>query len=92
VECLSVDGVTCLWGTPTTCQDSIDNAANLAIRPVKCSKTQVATGVGFCYNGAAALNLTTGKSGQSIGPVRLRGLSYHGRQGPDLGAEALPSF
>jgi hypothetical protein len=61
---MSTDGTTCLWGTSSACQGNIDNAANLAIRPVKCSKTQMSTGSGYCYNGAAALNLTTGKQCQ----------------------------
>ncbi len=65
LECLSTnDGVTCLWGTPTTCQGNVANAANLNIKPIRCSKAAMASGTGYCYNGAAALGLTTGKSKQ----------------------------
>ena len=64
VECMSTDGANCLWGTSSACQGSIGNAANLNIKPIRCSKAAMASGAGVCYNGAAALGLTTGKSDQ----------------------------
>jgi hypothetical protein len=61
VECLSYDGTNCVWGNAAGCQASIAAIGNQTLKPIKCTKAQMAAGSGWCYNGAGALGLLTGE-------------------------------
>ncbi len=59
VECMSADAANCFWGKPDTCATNVANAATYNLRPLKCPRFPTS---GWCYSGAVALGLTTGKS------------------------------